>query len=78
MPHCPLTLQRVVGYIYAALTHNQVYLDYIIFMNTLIKEAIIQSKKDGERGLTAKAIRKVQGVGWRWHVFVSVTCFDDD
>ena len=31
-------------------------------MSKLIKEAIIQGKKDGDRGLTAQAIRKVQGV----------------
>jgi len=40
----------------------QLYLGYQKFMSKLIKEAIIQAKKDGERGLTAQAIRKVQEV----------------
>jgi hypothetical protein len=37
-----------------------IYLDYVVFMNKLIQEAVIAGKKDGEKGLTAKSIRKVQ------------------
>jgi len=40
----------------------QIYLDYMLFMNHLIKEAIIKGKQAGERGLTAKAIHLAQVV----------------
>jgi type I site-specific restriction endonuclease len=31
-----------------------IYLDYVLFMQTLIKEAVIESKQAGERSLTAR------------------------
>jgi hypothetical protein len=40
----------------------QIYLDYMLFMEKLIKEAMIAAKKDGDKGLTTKALRKVQQV----------------
>ncbi|KAF6800169.1 hypothetical protein CMUS01_01417 [Colletotrichum musicola] len=36
-----------------------IYLDYVLFMQTLIKEAAIESKKSGERGITARSVKKV-------------------
>ncbi|KAI9904612.1 hypothetical protein N3K66_001141 [Trichothecium roseum] len=36
-----------------------IYLDYLLFMDTLVKEAAIHSKKSGERGLAARSVRKV-------------------
>ncbi|KAL6914443.1 hypothetical protein ACHAPO_005726 [Fusarium lateritium] len=37
----------------------QIFLDYILFMETLVKEAAIHSKQSGERGLSARSIKKV-------------------
>ncbi|QPC79869.1 hypothetical protein HYE68_010621 [Fusarium pseudograminearum] len=36
-----------------------IFLDYILFMETLVKEAAIHSKQSGERGLSARSIKKV-------------------
>ncbi|RKU41438.1 hypothetical protein DL546_001072 [Coniochaeta pulveracea] len=36
-----------------------IFLDYVLFMQSLIKEAAIESKKGGERGITARSVRKV-------------------
>ncbi|CAI0654747.1 unnamed protein product [Colletotrichum noveboracense] len=36
-----------------------IYLDYVLFMQTLVKEAAIESKKSGERGITARSVKKV-------------------
>ncbi|KAH7183016.1 uncharacterized protein B0J16DRAFT_345160 [Fusarium flagelliforme] len=36
-----------------------IFLDYILFMETLVKEAAIQSKQSGERGLSARSVKKV-------------------
>ncbi|GAP88943.1 putative histone-fold containing protein [Rosellinia necatrix] len=36
-----------------------IFLDYVLFMQTLIKEATINSKQAGERNISAKSIRKV-------------------
>ncbi|KAI1078527.1 hypothetical protein F5B20DRAFT_547330 [Whalleya microplaca] len=35
------------------------FLDYVLFMQTLMKEASIDSKQAGERGISAKSVRKV-------------------
>ncbi|EGS23937.1 uncharacterized protein CTHT_0006470 [Thermochaetoides thermophila DSM 1495] len=35
------------------------FLDYMLFMQTLIKEAAIEAKQGGERGITARSVRKV-------------------
>ncbi|KAI0856318.1 hypothetical protein F4860DRAFT_518936 [Xylaria cubensis] len=35
-----------------------IFLDYVLFMQTLIKEAAIDSKQAGERNVSAKSIRK--------------------
>ncbi|KAI8314214.1 Inner kinetochore subunit wip1 [Colletotrichum sp. SAR11_240] len=43
----------------APLTCWQIYLDYVLFMQTLVKEAAIESKKSGERGITARSVKKV-------------------
>ncbi|KAL6855081.1 hypothetical protein ACO1O0_006219 [Amphichorda felina] len=36
-----------------------VYLNYVLFMETLVKEAAIHSKQSGERGLAARSVKKV-------------------
>ncbi|PNY24155.1 Uncharacterized protein TCAP_05905 [Tolypocladium capitatum] len=36
-----------------------VFLDYALFMETLVKEAAIYAKQSGERGLTARSVKKV-------------------
>ncbi|KAG9244596.1 hypothetical protein BJ878DRAFT_505498 [Calycina marina] len=36
-----------------------IFLDYGLFMNTLMKEATINSKQAGERGISAKSVKKV-------------------
>ncbi|KAK8107359.1 uncharacterized protein PG998_009372, partial [Apiospora kogelbergensis] len=38
---------------------RQVFLDYVLFMQSLMKEAAIDSKQAGERGISAKSIKKV-------------------
>ncbi|KAF4507157.1 hypothetical protein G6O67_005824 [Ophiocordyceps sinensis] len=35
-----------------------IFLDYVLFMDRLVKEAAIHSKQAGERGLTARGVRK--------------------
>ncbi|KAL2112031.1 hypothetical protein VUR80DRAFT_8708 [Thermomyces stellatus] len=35
-----------------------IFLDYALFMQTLVKEAAIESKKSGEHGLTPQSVRK--------------------
>ncbi|KAH8677601.1 hypothetical protein BX600DRAFT_493030 [Xylariales sp. PMI_506] len=36
-----------------------IFLDYVLFMQTLVKEAAIDSKQAGERGISAKSVKKV-------------------
>ncbi|KAK2598104.1 hypothetical protein QQS21_005735 [Conoideocrella luteorostrata] len=36
-----------------------IFLNYVLFMETLVKEAAIYSKQSGERGLTARSVNKV-------------------
>lgn len=36
-----------------------IFLDYALFFQTLIKEAVINAKDAGERGISASSIRKV-------------------
>ncbi|KAK0706945.1 hypothetical protein B0T26DRAFT_655430 [Lasiosphaeria miniovina] len=36
-----------------------IFLDYALFMQTLMKEATIEAKQGGERGITARGVRKV-------------------
>ncbi|KAL1896822.1 hypothetical protein Sste5346_004455 [Sporothrix stenoceras] len=36
-----------------------IFLDYLLFMQTLVKEASIESKRGGERGITARSVKKV-------------------
>ncbi|PHH63281.1 hypothetical protein CDD81_6138 [Ophiocordyceps australis] len=40
-------------------TDVTIYLSYIIFMDSLVKEAAIRSKQSGDKGLTARSVRKV-------------------
>ncbi|KAI8955212.1 hypothetical protein F4801DRAFT_378623 [Xylaria longipes] len=35
-----------------------IFLDYVLFMQKLVKEAVIDSKQAGERNISAKSIRK--------------------
>ncbi|KAL2145228.1 hypothetical protein VTI28DRAFT_7737 [Corynascus sepedonium] len=35
------------------------FLDYMLFLQNLIKEATIEAKQGGERGVTARSVRKV-------------------
>ncbi|KAL1607436.1 hypothetical protein SLS59_002403 [Nothophoma quercina] len=37
-----------------------IYLNYILFMQELMKEASIKAKLSGERGISAKSIRRVR------------------
>ncbi|EDU46279.1 hypothetical protein PtrSN002B_006811 [Pyrenophora tritici-repentis] len=36
-----------------------IYLNYIVFMQDLLKEANIKSKQHGEKGVSAKSIKRV-------------------
>ncbi|KAF7956715.1 hypothetical protein EAE96_004045 [Botrytis aclada] len=36
-----------------------IFLDYMLFLETLMKEAGINAKQAGERGISAKSIKKV-------------------
>ncbi|KAH7320199.1 hypothetical protein B0I35DRAFT_430843 [Stachybotrys elegans] len=36
-----------------------VFLNYVLFMETLVKEAAIQSKQSGDRSLSARSVRRV-------------------
>lgn len=36
-----------------------IFLDYVLFLQNLIREASIHSKKGGEKGITPRSIRKV-------------------
>ncbi|GAB0135937.1 hypothetical protein EsDP_00004257 [Epichloe bromicola] len=36
-----------------------IFLNYVLFMETLVKEAAIYAKQSGERGLTARSVNKV-------------------
>ncbi|KAK4640195.1 hypothetical protein QC761_604860 [Podospora bellae-mahoneyi] len=36
-----------------------IFLDYMLFMQNLVKEASIEAKKGGERGITARSVKKV-------------------
>ncbi|KAG5921312.1 hypothetical protein E4U31_002112 [Claviceps sp. LM219 group G6] len=36
-----------------------IFLNYVLFMETLVKEAAIFAKQSGERGLTARSVNKV-------------------
>ncbi|CAK7228759.1 hypothetical protein SBRCBS47491_007015 [Sporothrix bragantina] len=36
-----------------------IFLDYLLFMQTLVKEAAIEAKRGGERGVTARSVKKV-------------------
>ncbi|KAJ4398809.1 hypothetical protein N0V91_009939 [Didymella pomorum] len=37
-----------------------IYLNYILFMQELLQEAGIKAKQSGERGISAKSIRRVR------------------
>ncbi|PHH67613.1 hypothetical protein CDD82_1275 [Ophiocordyceps australis] len=39
-------------------TDVTIYLSYILFMSSLVKEASICSKQSGDKGLTARSVRK--------------------
>ncbi|KAE9372133.1 hypothetical protein N431DRAFT_375082 [Stipitochalara longipes BDJ] len=36
-----------------------IFLDYTLFLQTLMKEATINAKQAGERGISAKSVKKV-------------------
>ncbi|KAL2265267.1 hypothetical protein VTJ83DRAFT_6367 [Remersonia thermophila] len=36
-----------------------IFLDYMLFMQTLMKEAAVEAKKGGERSVTARSVKKV-------------------
>ncbi|KAG4425505.1 hypothetical protein IFR04_001424 [Cadophora malorum] len=40
----------------------QIFLDYALFLQTLMKEATINAKQAGERGISAKSVKKVTEV----------------
>ncbi|KAF2633209.1 hypothetical protein BU25DRAFT_426820 [Macroventuria anomochaeta] len=37
-----------------------IYLNYVLFMQELMKETSIKAKQSGERGISAKSIRRVR------------------
>ncbi|KAF1952011.1 hypothetical protein CC80DRAFT_495642 [Byssothecium circinans] len=37
-----------------------IFLNYALFMQELVKEAAIASKKSGDRGVSARSVRKVR------------------
>ncbi|TPX09996.1 uncharacterized protein E0L32_008843 [Thyridium curvatum] len=46
-----------------------IFLDYVLFMQTLVKEAAIESKRGGERGITSRSVKKVTAAeGQQLHV----------
>ncbi|KAK0651640.1 hypothetical protein B0T16DRAFT_404361 [Cercophora newfieldiana] len=38
-----------------------IFLDYMLFMQTLMKEATIEAKQGGEKCITSRSVRKVTG-----------------
>ncbi|KAK0626350.1 hypothetical protein B0T14DRAFT_420883 [Immersiella caudata] len=38
-----------------------IFLDYMLFMQTLMKESAIEAKQGNERGITARSVRRVTG-----------------
>ncbi|KAH7073636.1 hypothetical protein BKA63DRAFT_514485 [Paraphoma chrysanthemicola] len=44
-----------------------IYLNYALFMQELIKEASIKSKQSGERGISARSVRRVSERVLRGH-----------
>ncbi|EGR48580.1 hypothetical protein MKX07_000156 [Trichoderma sp. CBMAI-0711] len=61
-PYPKATLKKIVkahsGMNVRKNTDITIYLNYVLFMNRLIKEAAIHAKQSGERGLTARSVRK--------------------
>ncbi|KAI0179942.1 hypothetical protein GGR52DRAFT_529088 [Hypoxylon sp. FL1284] len=35
-----------------------IFLDYVLFMQTLVKEAVIDAKQAGERGISGRSVKK--------------------
>lgn len=44
----------------SANARDQIYLNYILFMQDLMQEAGIKAKQSGERGISAKSIKRVR------------------
>ncbi|TLS25325.1 hypothetical protein PpBr36_07220 [Pyricularia pennisetigena] len=38
---------------------GRIFVDYIRFLQTVVKEAAIESKKAGEKGITPRSVKKV-------------------
>ncbi|KAL3427536.1 hypothetical protein PVAG01_01045 [Phlyctema vagabunda] len=36
-----------------------IFLDYTLFLQTLMKEAVLDAKQHGEKGISAKSVKKV-------------------
>ncbi|KAG6016533.1 hypothetical protein E4U43_003572 [Claviceps pusilla] len=57
------TIKKVIkAHSNMAMTKNAdvtIFLNYVLFMETLVKEAAIYAKQSGERGLTARSVNKV-------------------
>ncbi|EGD96280.1 hypothetical protein TESG_03732 [Trichophyton tonsurans CBS 112818] len=57
------TVKRIVkSHTRKALTKNAdilIFLDYMLFMQELMREASIQGRKRGEKGITARSVRRV-------------------
>ncbi|KAI1768883.1 hypothetical protein GGR53DRAFT_476204 [Hypoxylon sp. FL1150] len=39
-----------------------IFLDYVLFMQSLVKEAAIDAKQSGERGISARSVKKATAV----------------
>ena len=62
LPQLGLTAQALLRSDLALLgaDSRQIYLNYILFMQELMQEAGIKAKQSGERGISAKSIRRVR------------------
>ncbi|OQE22114.1 hypothetical protein PENFLA_c013G04322 [Penicillium flavigenum] len=45
-----------------------IFLDYILFMQELMREASIRSRKSGEKNISANTVRKVTEVRCFWAI----------
>ncbi|OCK84596.1 hypothetical protein K432DRAFT_344880 [Lepidopterella palustris CBS 459.81] len=63
------TLKRIIkAHSNKALAKNtdiMIFLDYTLFLQDLLREASIRSKQSGERGISARSIRRVRDMSLR-------------
>ncbi|KAI6780279.1 Histone-fold domain-containing protein-like protein [Emericellopsis cladophorae] len=54
-----VTVGRSLFLLAHVLTECQIYLNYVLFMETLVKEAAIDSKLYGDKKLASRSVKKV-------------------